>query len=134
MPIRLPALALVLGLAACQPASQGAAGSVSATPAPVAASEDRGGIAASISDIAFAEAACAGCHAIRPLELSPNPEAPSFSDIANREGLTAGTLSAFLRDAHNYPEAMDFDLTPARVEALTRHILMLKDESYEPPA
>ena len=120
----LPAAALALGLAACQPAVQDG---------PAAAPPPASGIEASIGDAAFAEAACAGCHAIRPLELSPNPEAPSFSDIANRSGLTGETLSTFLRDAHNYPEAMDFDLTPTRVEALTAYILTLRDENYRPP-
>ncbi len=118
------AIALAMGLAACQPAMQGEPAAASAAPT--------SGIEASIGDAAFAQAACAGCHAIRPLELSPNPEAPSFSDIANRRGLTGESLSTFLRDAHNYPEAMDFDLTPARVDALTAYILTLRDETYRP--
>lgn len=121
----LPSATLALVLAACQPAAQ--------LQPPAVSASDAAAIENSIGDAAFAEAACAGCHAIRPLELSPDPEAPSFSDIANRAGLTRETLSAFLLDAHNYPEAMDFDLTPARAEALTAYILTLRDEAYRPP-
>ena len=82
--------------------------------------------------LVFAQAACADCHAVEATDLSPNPNAPSFAAIANREGLTAQTLSAFLRDAHNYPEAMDFDLDPSQVDALTQYMLTLRDEDYEP--
>jgi mono/diheme cytochrome c family protein len=121
----MPSAALAFVLSACQPAT-----SVEPQAAPAS---DAAGIESSIGDAAFAEAACAGCHAIRPLELSPDPEAPSFSDIANRTGLTRETLSAFLLDAHNYPEAMDFDLTAARADALTAYILTLRDEAYRPP-
>jgi mono/diheme cytochrome c family protein len=115
-------------LAACQsaPASEGAALASPASPGEQEAPRR------AIGDIAFIEAACADCHAIRRLELSPNPEAPSFADIGNREGLTGETLSAFLKDAHNYPEAMDFDLTPARADALSAYILTLREENYRP--
>jgi mono/diheme cytochrome c family protein len=122
----LSAAAFAVGLVACQPAAQGGEIATASPPADAA-------IEASIGEIAFVEAACGGCHATRPLELSPNPDAPSFSDIANRTGLTSATLSAFLRDAHNYPEAMDFDLTPVRVDALAAYIMTLRDESYRPP-
>ena len=106
----------VIALAGCQP------GASPAVIAPV----DRG------SSLAFAQGACGGCHAVEADWLSPNEAAPSFANIANREGLTAGTLAVWLRDAHNYPEAMDFDLTPARVEELTAYILTLRDPAYRP--
>jgi len=124
---------LVLGLAACQtpPASGGGADS-SPVAQPAASPDGHAAPQREIGDTAFIQATCADCHAIRPLELSPNPEAPSFADIANREGLTAKTLSAFLKDAHNYPDAMDFDLNAARADALTAYILTLREENYRP--
>jgi len=83
--------------------------------------------------LAFAQGACADCHAVEPPALSPNPAAPAWVDIANRPGLTAETLSTWLRDAHNYPEDMDFDLNSARVKDLTDYILTLRDKNYKPP-
>jgi mono/diheme cytochrome c family protein len=132
--LKQSALALGLLLAACQPILQGEPEARSPALASAGSTDGRYGQGRPVSDIAFAEAACAGCHAIRPLELSPNPDAPSFTDIANRQGLTAQTLSAFLRDAHNYPEVMDFDLDPTRADALAAYILTLRDASYKRPS
>jgi len=81
---------------------------------------------------AFVEAACGGCHATAPPFLSPNPESPSFAAIANREGLTEGTLASWLSDAHNYPEQMDFDLTPAQAEAIADYMITLRRADYRP--
>ena len=82
----------------------------------------------------FAQAACGDCHAVERLHLSPNPKAPAFVQIANRTGLTDETLSYWLRSAHNYPEAMDFELDDARVEELTAYILTLREDGYKPPS
>ena len=80
----------------------------------------------------FAQALCAGCHGVKPLVLSPNPHAPSFSDIVNREGVTRANLHRFLSNAHNYPEAMDFDLEEQHVDELTDYMITLKDPRYRP--
>lgn len=75
---------------------------------------------------------CRGCHApVRHL-ASPNPTAPSFADIANMEGLTRNTLAAFLRDAHNYPDQMDMELTDQEVGEIVDYILTLRDPLYRP--
>lgn len=79
---------------------------------------------------AFAQAMCAGCHAIEPYELSPNPQAPTFVDIVNRGGVTKPSLRRFLLDAHNYPEIMEFDLEPHHVDLLTNYMMTLKDPKY----
>lgn len=81
---------------------------------------------------AFVEAACGGCHAVEPPFLSPNPAAPSFEAIANREGLTEDTLGTWLADAHNYPEVMDFDLEPEHVEQIAEYMVTLRREDYVP--
>ena len=81
----------------------------------------------------MALASCASCHGIAPnATLSPNPDAPPFAAIVNREGLTRETLSAWLRDAHNYPAEMEFELDPAKVEHLVGYMLTLQDPSYTP--
>ena len=83
--------------------------------------------ATSHEDLAFIQAACAGCHAVEPLHLSPNPIAPTFVEIVNREGVTRRAMHRFLSDAHNYPEVMDFDLEEHHVDLLTDYMLTLKD-------
>jgi len=81
---------------------------------------------------AFVEAACAGCHSVEPPFLSPNPNAPSFESIANREGLTERTLARWLTDAHSYPEAMDFDLEPKHVKRIADYMITLRRPDYVP--
>lgn len=108
----LAALALIAAVSA-----------VAATPRPGAAAK-RG--------LALAEARCAACHAVRPNQSSPNPESPSFEDVANRPGLTAGTMYRFLRDAHNYPAAMDFTIERRHVRDLSAYFVSLRRPGYKP--
>ena len=83
-------------------------------------------------DLAFAQAACGGCHAVERYGASPNPNSPPFAAIVNSEGLTRATLTTWLRDAHNYPEEMEFTLGPPEVERLVDHMLTLRDPDYRP--
>lgn len=112
----LPLLGCALLLAACQPA---APPETAAAPAP-----DRG--------LAFAQGSCGGCHAVERHELSPNPDAPPFAAIVNQPGLTRDTLGAWLRDAHNYPEEMEFYLVGPEVDALVAYMLTLRGDDYRP--
>jgi cytochrome c553 len=82
--------------------------------------------------LAFVQAACGGCHAVEKGYLSPNPQAPRWVDIANREGLSEETLASWLYDAHNYPEMMDFDLDRSRADEIADHMLKLRSEDYRP--
>jgi mono/diheme cytochrome c family protein len=81
---------------------------------------------------AFAEAHCTACHAITANGSSPNPEAPPWDDIANRPGVTAGTLAEFLADAHNYPAAMDFTVERRAIGDLAAYMLTLRRPGYKP--
>lgn len=81
--------------------------------------------------LAFVQAACGGCHAVETNDLSPVPDAPRWVDIANREGLDRGTLARWLRDAHNYPEMMDFDLDSDQVDMIAAYILTLRSADYK---
>ena len=85
---------------------------------------------ASATPPAFATAVCAQCHAIGAAGISPNPESPPFAEIVNREGLTRETLASFLRDAHNYPDAMQFYLDAPMTEQLVDYMMTLKDADY----
>ncbi|HEU4651710.1 MAG TPA: hypothetical protein VFS49_09880 [Croceibacterium sp.] len=91
---------------------------------PVAASVPPGLLAA--------EGTCGGCHALARGEASPNPKAPPFATIVNRPGVTAETLAAWLRDAHNYPEEMEFYLEPREVEELVAYMLTLREPAGTP--
>lgn len=82
---------------------------------------------------AFAQETCARCHAIGRDARSPNSAAPLFPVIVNQEGVTAETLSVWLRGAHNYPREMDFYLQEAEVNALVAYMLTLRDPNYRRP-
>ncbi|WP_324828886.1 hypothetical protein [Qipengyuania zhejiangensis] len=118
------------GLASCQTSSP-TAQQVDSTPKPELALH--GGTDPK-TDLAFAQGACGGCHAVEPPGLSPNPASPTFADIANSPGLTDDTLAIWLIDAHNYPEEMDFDLNQEQVETIARHMVRLRNPDYEKPA
>lgn len=81
---------------------------------------------------ALVEGACGGCHAVEPPFLSPNPAAPSFASIADRPGLSQQSLAAWLGEAHNYPEDMDFTLTPRQVDQIAAYTVTLRGAGYVP--
>lgn len=84
---------------------------------------------------AFAQASCASCHGIKLGSFSsPNPRAPEFSAIVNQQGMTAATLSTWLRDAHNYPSEMQIQLEPSEIDDLVAYMLTLSDPNYRPPS
>lgn len=84
--------------------------------------------------LAFAQAACGGCHGVEQDMLSPDPLAPEWPRIVNTPGLTSASLERWLVDAHNYPEEMDFDLDAPQVEDLVAYMMGLRREGYEPPS
>ncbi|WP_243406084.1 cytochrome c [Sphingosinicella sp. YJ22] len=81
----------------------------------------------------YAQASCGSCHGVGRSARWPNSNAPPFEVIVNREGLTAETLSFWLRGAHNYPREMDFYLGDREVEALVVYMLTLRDPNYRRP-
>jgi mono/diheme cytochrome c family protein len=113
----VPCLALAIGAAGCQPM---------ASSRPAAAQQPAGGLA-------FAQASCGGCHAVGRHSTSPNPQAPPFAGIVNQPGVTANTLSSWLRNAHNYPEEMKFSLDRRAVDELAAYMITLRDANYRPP-
>ena len=110
---------VVLACAACQHTGD----SKIAQAAPLSTAEHE--------QLAFVQAACGGCHAVEPPWLSPNPLAPRWVDIANRAELSEGSLASWLRDAHNYPEEMDFDLDPDQVDLIASYMLTLRSPDYQ---
>lgn len=110
--------------------SAGSRAAVSSTPAdnakaPILSAHAKRGLA-------FAQARCAGCHGLTADASSPNPESPPFEAIVNAPGLTRSTLRQFLRESHNYPQAMNFTVAPSDIEDLARFMLTLKRSDYRP--
>ncbi len=82
--------------------------------------------------LAFAQERCAACHAVGINGSSPNPESPSFEDIANQPGLTRTSLRRFLTDSHNYPDAMQFTVERSEIRNLADYMLTLRRPGYKP--
>lgn len=76
----------------------------------------------------LARNSCSECHQVRRNGESPNPDAPPFATIANREGLTAEGLSTWLRDSHNYPVEMGLYLDQHQVDALVAYMIRLRSQ------
>lgn len=79
----------------------------------------------------FVVAICGECHAVTANAVSPNPNAPRFSEIANSPGQTRESLKDFLSDAHNYPMEMDVDLVEADIDLVTGYFIILQSDQYE---
>lgn len=82
--------------------------------------------------LAFARTTCAGCHAVEKFGESRNQDAPPFARIANEERLTSRSLSEWLRNAHNYPQQMNFTIDTNEVDDLVAYMLTLRDPNYRP--
>ena len=78
--------------------------------------------------LAFAQAHCAACHGVALNTLSPLPAAPTFEVVANTPGLTQQSLRIWLRDSHNYPEIMNFEIAPEHLENLTAYMTTLQNQ------
>ena len=115
--------AAALALAACQ-SGDASSETTTSTSRAALAETDEDGVPMLVN------AVCGSCHAVTPDTLSPLPQAPTFPAIANREGLTRETLTAYLRDAHNYPDIMDVGLTDEDVALIVGYMVSLQDEDY----
>jgi mono/diheme cytochrome c family protein len=74
---------------------------------------------------ALARSVCAQCHAVGNGELrSPNPMAPSFSNVAKAAGMTDRALRVWLQSSH--PTMPNFILTDDDRNNIIVYILSLK--------
>jgi mono/diheme cytochrome c family protein len=75
---------------------------------------------------AYAQLACADCHAVAPDDTqSPNPAAPPFQSVANWPGMTPTALSAWLHTPH--PTMPDLIIEPNRIDDLSAYLYTLKE-------
>ncbi len=80
----------------------------------------------------FAQANCAGCHAILGEEtISPNPDSPAFNAVANTPGITRTALSVFLQTPH--PTMPNLIVAGEDADNLIAYILSLKAGGQNPP-
>jgi mono/diheme cytochrome c family protein len=67
---------------------------------------------------------CAGCHAVRPGQASPKPDAPPFPTIAAKDSYNIFTLRSFLRTPHW--TSANLSLRPDDNEAIASYIMSLQ--------
>jgi mono/diheme cytochrome c family protein len=103
-------------------------------PAPTAQGSGQRPAASSARGLEFARAHCSRCHAVTAGRSSPNPDAPPFEVVVNAPGLNAGTLNSWLRNAHDFPEIMNFEIDSDRIDDLAAYMLTLQREDFTPPA
>ena len=77
--------------------------------------------------LAYANRVCTQCHAVRQNDqMSPNPKAPSFQEIADTPGMTGISLAATLHSVHeNMP---NFTLAADERDNIIAYILSLKQQ------
>ena len=80
----------------------------------------------------YAQANCAGCHAILFENLeSPNPDAPAFKAVADTPGITRKALSVFLQTPH--PTMPNLIVAGEDADNLIAYILSLKGDGKTAP-
>jgi mono/diheme cytochrome c family protein len=84
------------------------------------------------SGLAYAQANCAGCHAILYEDTeSPNPDAPAFKAVADTPGITRTALSVFLQTPH--PTMPNLIVAGEDADNLIAYILSLKGDGSSAP-
>jgi mono/diheme cytochrome c family protein len=101
---------------------------VSIFASPLCAQEDGD----SRAGLALARSVCSDCHATQPHQLqSPNPRAPTFSELATTPGMTVSALTVALTTPHAGMPM--FRLTQQERGDIIAYILSLKPSAPLPP-
>jgi len=80
----------------------------------------------------YAQANCAGCHAVLKDETeSPNPDSPAFAAVAATPGITRTALSVFLQSPH--PTMPNLIVGGEDADNLIAYILSLKTPAETKP-
>ena len=75
--------------------------------------------------LAYAKQVCAECHAVEAGdELSPNPDAPSFEEVANTPGMNARALVVWLQTPH--PTMPNLMVPPDDTDNVVAYITSLR--------
>jgi cytochrome c len=76
----------------------------------------------------LAEQQCSYCHAVKWDDLSPDPGAPSFAEVAAEPSITEYMLRVFLKTPH--PTIPNLIISPDDVDDLVSYIISLKPERH----
>jgi mono/diheme cytochrome c family protein len=80
----------------------------------------------------YAQATCAGCHAILYEDTaSPEPASPTFKAVADTPGVTRTALSVFLQSPH--PTMPNLIVQGEDADNLIAYILSLKGDGSQSP-
>lgn len=114
----LPVVMLAVFLAGCEPTQERSA-------APIPDMEIDTGPGDAYRGAGLARQVCAQCHHVTagPAPVDNLP-AEAFIDIANREGVSAASIAAWLRSSH--PSMPNFIFNDQSVEDLTAYIMSLR--------
>ncbi len=75
--------------------------------------------------LAYARQNCAECHAVDAGDqLSPNPDAPSFEDVANTPGMNARALVVWFQSPH--PTMPNFIIPAQDTDNIVSYITSLR--------
>jgi len=75
---------------------------------------------------AFAAKVCADCHDVEPggEAFSPNPDAPSFQEVADTPGMSPRALAVWLQSSH--PTMPDLILSTDEIDNVIAYITSLR--------
>jgi mono/diheme cytochrome c family protein len=74
---------------------------------------------------AYATSVCAECHEVEAGEsFSPNPDAPSFQEVADTPGMTAQALTVWLQTSH--PTMPNIIVKPDDMDNVIAYITSLR--------
>jgi mono/diheme cytochrome c family protein len=74
---------------------------------------------------AYAAKVCAECHEIEATgDFSPNPEAPTFQEVADTSGMSLRALGVWLRSSH--PTMPNFILSADEIDNVSAYIMSLR--------
>jgi cytochrome c2 len=74
-----------------------------------------------IAGAEYAKKFCTKCHALNQGEISPEPTAPPFGDVANTKGMTAAALTVWLTTSH--PTMPNIVIEPHDMDDVVAYIL-----------
>ena len=72
----------------------------------------------------LADRVCSECHAVKPGQVSTNPNAPAFAELASQPSITEYSPRVLLRTPHE--KMPNLTLKPDEVDEITSYILSLK--------
>nr|WP_247713686.1 cytochrome c [Qipengyuania sphaerica] len=76
----------------------------------------------------FARNRCSTCHGVEQGQVSANPDAPTFMAIANTPGIDRAGLSEWLKDEHDFPDAMYFAVPDEHIDDLVAYVMTLRSQ------